>query len=288
VQIAQRAAVRHEPWPSALVQHLDPKHDSQLAGLLEKATQMPVCEAMDGLIFAAEIGSTSMPSNVLMTVASGRFGPRAARECDAGRSIAFLALACGGSRRTGGGRDSVWNGRGRNSRCRSREDCWWHYLRGGFHQRAVFPRWAGECRRERICGLRSFARKDRNRTGPASLAIRGSSGWPPIEEETGTEESGAMQARILRLLSARVGVDFYALQEVHAAQANRTPHGTDAAFTNEVHYLRLLEKESMEVERAFFRDALIHVTSFFRDPGAVFQTLQERVAAGDRQTQAAR
>ena len=36
-----------------LVQHLEFKHDSQLAGLLEKATQVPVCA-------------------VLMTVASGR------------------------------------------------------------------------------------------------------------------------------------------------------------------------------------------------------------------------
>jgi two-component system CheB/CheR fusion protein len=44
---------------------------------------------------------------------------------------------------------------------------------------------------------------------------------------------------------------------------------------DEVEYLRLLEKDSMEVD-ALFRDALIHVTSFFRDP-AVFQTLQERV-----------
>ncbi|HET7238173.1 MAG TPA: chemotaxis protein CheB, partial [Terrimicrobiaceae bacterium] len=33
-----------------LVQHLDPKHDSQLAGLLERVTQMPVCEGIDGLL----------------------------------------------------------------------------------------------------------------------------------------------------------------------------------------------------------------------------------------------
>ena len=47
-------------------------------------------------------------------------------------------LACGGSRRTGGGRDFVRNGRGRNSRCRSGEDCGWHYLRGRFPS-ARFP-----------------------------------------------------------------------------------------------------------------------------------------------------
>ena len=54
-----------------LVQHLDPKHDSQLAGLLERATQMPVCEAVDGQILRPNRVHV-MPSNVLMTVASGR------------------------------------------------------------------------------------------------------------------------------------------------------------------------------------------------------------------------
>ena len=54
-----------------LVQHLDPKHDSQLAGLLEKVTRMPVCEASDGLILRPN-RIYVMPSNVLMTVASRR------------------------------------------------------------------------------------------------------------------------------------------------------------------------------------------------------------------------
>ena len=96
----------------------------------------------------------------------------------------------------------------------------------------------------------------------------------PREEETGTEESGALQARILRLLSARVGVDFthYKKSTLHRRIAHRM---VLRGVHDEVHYLRLLEKESMEVD-ALFRDALIHVTSFFRDP-AVFQTLQERV-----------
>ena len=54
-----------------LVQYLDPKHDSQLAGLLERVTQMPVCEAMDELILRPNRVHV-MPSIVLMTVASGR------------------------------------------------------------------------------------------------------------------------------------------------------------------------------------------------------------------------
>src|SRR4029077_8708813 len=50
---------------------LDPKHDSQLASLLERGRQMPACEASDGMILRPNRVYV-MPSNVLMTVASGR------------------------------------------------------------------------------------------------------------------------------------------------------------------------------------------------------------------------
>ena len=146
-----------------LVQHLDPKHDSQLAGLLEKATEMPVCEAMDGLILRPNRVHV-MPSNVLMTVASGRLvlAPRGNATLPIDCFLRSLAADRGD---LAVGVILVWNGRGRNSRGRSGEDCGWHYLRGRFDQRTV-SRDAGKCRRKRICGLRSFARKDRHRTGP--------------------------------------------------------------------------------------------------------------------------
>jgi CheB methylesterase len=57
--------------PASHSDHIDLKHDSQLAGLLEKSTQMPECEATDGLILRSN-RVYIMPSNVLMTVASGR------------------------------------------------------------------------------------------------------------------------------------------------------------------------------------------------------------------------
>ena len=76
-----------------LVQHLDPKHDSQLAGLLERATQMPVCEAVDGLILAAKLGSRDAlkrpDDRCLWPV-----GPRATRECDVADRL-LSTLACG-------------------------------------------------------------------------------------------------------------------------------------------------------------------------------------------------
>ena len=253
-----------------LVQHLDPKHDSQLAGLLEKATQMPVCEAMDGLILRPNRVHV-MPSNVLMTVASGRLvlAPRGnatlpidcfLRSLAADRGELAVGVILSGTGADGtAGVEAVKTAGGitfaedsTSARFPAMPE---NAVASGFVDFVLSP--------ERI-GI-ELARIARH-PGLQRLA--------PIEEETGTEESGAMQARILRLLSARVGVDFthYKKSTLHRRIAHRM---VLRGVHDEVHYLRLLEKESMEVD-ALFRDALIHVTSFFRDR-AVFQTLQERV-----------
>ena len=94
------------------------------------------------------------------------------------------------------------------------------------------------------------------------------------EEETGSEAGGARQVQILRLLSARIGVDFthYKSSTLRRRIAHRM---VLRGVHDDVQYLRLLEKEPLEVD-ALFRDALIHVTSFFRDP-SVFQILLEKV-----------
>ena len=146
-----------------LVQHLDPKHDSQLAGLLERATQMPVCEAVDGLILRPNRVHV-MPSNVLMTVASGRLVlvPRGNEmspiDCflrslaaDYGELAVGVILSGTGADGTAGV-EAVKTAGG----ITFAEDS----------ASAKFSTNAGECGRERICGLRSIAREDRHRTGP--------------------------------------------------------------------------------------------------------------------------
>ena len=165
-----------------LVQHLDPKHDSQLAGLLERATQMPVCEAVDGQILRPNRVHV-MPSNVLMTVASGRLVlvPRGNEMSPIDCFLRSLAAEYG---ELGVGVILSGTGRGRNSRCRSREGCRWHYFRRRFRQREVFEN-AGECRREWICGLRSIAREDRYRTGPH----RPASGTPAADGSKSAEST---------------------------------------------------------------------------------------------------
>ena len=254
-----------------LVQHLDPKHDSQLAGLLEKGTLMPVYEASDGMtLWPNQV--YVMPSNVLMTVASGRLvlAPRAdatlpidcfLRSLAADRGELAVGVILSGTGADGtAGVQAVKTAGGitfaedsSSARFPAMPES---AVASGFVDFVLSP--------EKIAI--ELARISRHPGLRQRLA--------PAEEETGSEESGALQARILRLLSARVGVNFthYKKSTLHRRIAHRM---VLRGVHDEVRYLRLLEKESMEVD-ALFRDALIHVTSFFRDP-PVFETLQERV-----------
>jgi two-component system CheB/CheR fusion protein len=254
-----------------LVQHLDPKHDSQLAGLLEKATQMPVREAIDGLVLRPNRVHV-MPSNVLMTVASGRLvlAPRGnalqpidcfLRSLAAERGELAVGVILSGTGADGtAGIQAVKTAGGitfaedsTSARFPAMPE---NAIASGFVDFVLSPENIG-------VELARIARHPRLRQR-----------LTPTKGETATEEMGVLRARILRLLSARIGADFthYKKSTLYRRIAHRM---VLRGVHDEVDYLRLLEKESTEVD-ALFRDALIHVTSFFRDP-AVFQALQERV-----------
>ena len=254
-----------------LVQHLDPKHDSQLAALLEKATQMPVCEATDGLILRPNRVHV-MPSNVLMTVASGRLVLALRRNATLPIDCFLRSLAADRGELAVG---VILSGTGADGTAGVEAV----KTAGGitFAEDSTSARFPAMPENAVASGFVDFVFSP-EKIGIELARIAQHPGLrqrlAPTEEETGTEQSGALQTRILRLLSARIGVDFthYKKSTLHRRIAHRMVlRGVD----DEAHYLRLLEKESGEVD-ALFRDALIHVTSFFRDP-AVFQTLQERV-----------
>ena len=255
-----------------LVQHLDPKHDSQLAGLLEKVTRMPVCEASDGLILRPN-RIYVMPSNVLMTVASRRLvlAPRGnavlpidffLRSLAADRGELAVGVILSGTGADGtAGVQAVKTAGGitfaedsTSARFPAMPE---NAVASGFVDFVLPP--------EKI-GL-ELARIARHPGLPQRPALT-------KEEETGSEAGGARQVQILRLLSARIGVDFthYKSSTLRRRIAHRM---ILRGVHDDVQYLRLLEKEPLEVD-ALFRDALIHVTSFFRDP-SVFQILLEKV-----------
>ena len=254
-----------------LVQHLDPKHDSQLAGLLERATQMPVCEAVDGQILRPNRVHV-MPSNVLMTVASGRLVlvPRGNEMSPIDCFLRSLAAEYGelgvGVILSGTGADGTAGVEAVKAA-------------GGitFAEDSASAKFSKMPENAVASGFVDFVLSP-ERIGIELARIARHPGLQqrttPKVQKARTQESVALTARMLRLLSVRVGVDFthYKKSTLQRRIAHRMVlRGVD----NEAQYLRLLEKEAPEVD-ALFRDALIHVTSFFRDP-AVFQTLRESV-----------
>ena len=255
-----------------LVQHLDPKHDSQLAGLLEKATQMPVCEALDGLILRPNRVHV-MPSNVLMTVASGRLvlAPRGDAVLPIDCFLRSLAADRGelavGVILSGTGADGTAGVQAVKTA-------------GGitFAEDSASARFPAMPENAVASGFVDFV------LSPGKIGIelaphRSASGAPAT---AGSDRGGDRELR----KAERCKPGFYgcsAPARVWILRITRNPRCTGesrtawscAAFTTRCSYLRLLEKESLELD-ALFRDALIHVTSFFRDP-AVFHTLQKRV-----------
>ena len=254
-----------------LVQHLDPKHDSQLAGLLGRATQMPVCEAVDGQILRPNRVHV-MPSNVLMTVASGRLilVPRGNEMSPIDSFLRSLAAEYGES-----GVGVVLSGTGADGTAGVEAV----KAAGGitFAEDSASAKFSTMPENAVASGFVDFVLSP-ERIGIELARIarhpRLQQRRTPKVPKARTQESVALTARMLRLLSVRVGVDFahYKKSTLQRRIAHRMVlRGVD----NEGQYLRLLEKEAPEVD-ALFRDALIHVTSFFRD-SAVFQTLRESV-----------
>jgi two-component system, chemotaxis family, CheB/CheR fusion protein len=254
-----------------LVQHLDPKHDSQLAGLLERATQMPVCEAVNGQILRPNRVHV-MPSNVLMTVASGRL-VLVPRENEISPIDCFLRSLAAEYGELGVG--VILSGTGADGTAGVEAV----KAAGGitFAEDSASAKFSSMPENAVASGFVDFV------LSPEKIGIELAriARHPGLQQRTAskvekTRSEGSMDltARMLRLLSVRVGVDFthYKKSTLQRRIAHRMVlRGVD----HEAQYLRLLEKEVPEVD-ALFRDALIHVTSFFRDP-EVFQTLRERV-----------
>ena len=165
----------------------------------KKPTKLPVCEVVDGLISRPNRVHVT-PSNVPMTVASGRLvlAPRGDAMLPIDRFLRSLA-ADRGELAVG----VILLEQAQTERpVSSGEDCGWHHLRGGSPPARGFPR----CREMLLrAGFVDFALSPGRSASnsPASPGIWGSgSGWLPKRGRRGSEESGALEPRILDGCSA--------------------------------------------------------------------------------------
>jgi len=253
-----------------LVQHLDPKHESHLPELLARSTRMPVVEATDGLPVEPDHVYV-IPPNAELAIEHGRLQviPRsetAARHLSVDHFLRSLAqeqqMHAIGVVLSGTGSD------GTLGLCEIKEV-------GGitFAQDEASARHSGMPRSASECGCADFV------LAPDAIAQRLAeigrhpylSAAPVSEEEEDAEEEFR---NILATVQSVTGLDFshYRDTTIRRRISRRMALHTQPSLAN---YVRLLCEDRSEVE-ALYRDLLINVTSFFRDP-EMFEALRERI-----------
>jgi two-component system CheB/CheR fusion protein len=258
-----------------LVQHLAPQHESMLAELLRSATAMQVVEAADRTSLAADHVYV-IPPNATLRIADGKLRvskPAPAREHrrpvdtffsalaeDQGENAVCIVLSGGGSDGTEGLR--AIKEHGGLTMAQAEFD---HHAMSGMPMSAtatglVDHVLAIEEMPAKLIAYGKHLRVVESRKGP-----------------DGTREDAAEHlAKICALLRGAVGHDFSRYKEktlirriqrrMQVVQIDSTPA-----------YIERLRKEPREAD-LLFRDLLIGVTHFFRDPAA-FDALEVQVIA---------
>ena len=253
-----------------LIQHLDPKHESHLSELLARSTRMPVLEATNGLPVEPDHVYV-IPPNAEMEIARGhlRVTPRpetSARHLSVDHFMRSLAqeqrIHAIGVVLSGTGSD------GTLGLCEIKDV-------GGitFVQDEASARHSGMPRSALDCGCADFV------LAPDAIAQRLAeigrhpylAADPVSEEEADAEEQFR---NILATVRNVTGLDFshYRDTTVRRRISRRMALHTQPSLSN---YVQLLREDRSEVE-ALYRDLLINVTSFFRDP-EMFEELRERI-----------
>ena len=253
-----------------LVQHLDPRHESHLSELLARSTRMPVLQATDGLPVEPDHVYV-IPPNTDMEIAHGRLrvtprGETSARHLAVDHFMRSLAkeqqIHAIGVVLSGTGSD------GTLGLCEIKDV-------GGitFAQDEASARHPGMPRSALDCGCADFV------LAPDAIAQRLAeigrhpylSAAPASEEEEDAEEQFR---NILATVRSATGLDFshYRDTTVRRRISRRMALHTQSSLAN---YGQFLREDRSEVE-ALYRDLLINVTSFFRDP-EMFEELREQI-----------
>ena len=256
-----------------LVQHLDPNHKSMLTDIIRRYTRMQVFEVQDGVTVKPNCVYIIPPNSDLAFLNGGLqlIEPVAARTQRLPIDFFFCSLAQDQHERAIG---VVLSGTGSDGTLGAREI----KGKGGLvlAQKPESAQYDGMPRSVIATGMVDFE------LPPAEMptqiiayvaahvlnhpATSGFSTPPPKAE--------AAMKKIFILLRAQTGHDFsqYKPSTIHRRIERRMAVHQIKMMDA---YVRYLQQTSAEVE-ALFRDLLIGVTSFFRDPEA-FQALEERV-----------
>jgi two-component system CheB/CheR fusion protein len=255
-----------------LVQHLDPKHESMLTGILSRETQMPVEEVQDG----ASVQPNRVyviPPNTSMTI-SGQVLRLKPREQISGphmpidQFLRSLAESCKnkaiGVILSGTGSDGALG----------LEDI---KAEGGiiFAQDAESARFNSMPLRALATGCVDFVLPPEQIAG--ELARIGQHPYvmhPEAAASGAGAEAGGESHQIFAMLRAAKGVDFSLYKQTTIARRIRRRLALHKIATLP-EYVRYLQDTPAELD-ALYHEILIKVTSFFRDAGA-FDALKDKV-----------
>ena len=255
-----------------LIQHMDPKHRSVLASLLQKATVMPVQEATDGM--AVEPNHVYViPPNTLMTIAQGVL-ELAPRVQDSLKNLPidhfFHALA---DDRRSGAIGVILSGTASDGTQGLKSI----KAQGGitFAQDQESAQHAGMPLSAVAAGCVDLILPP-ERIAAELSRIHGHSYLRGVRamEESETAEEGVR--RICTLLRSATGVDFRLYKPATITRRIARRMALRKLDTPE-EYAQLLIRDRDELN-ALYEDIFIHVTGFFRDPEGV-QALREAVFA---------
>jgi two-component system CheB/CheR fusion protein len=256
-----------------LVQHLDPQHRSMLVELLSSATAMPVVEAADNLRVAADHVYV-IPPNATLRITEGRLRvskPAPAREHRRPVDTFFLSLAEDQEENavciilSGGGSDGTEGVR------EVKEHGGLTIAQAAFDEHAM----SGMPMSATATGLVDYVLSIEEMPAKLVAYSKHLLSVEPHKDADGTRlDAGEHLAKICSLLRSKLGHDFSQYKEktlVRRIQRRMQVLQIDAMPD----YIDRLRKEPSECE-LLFRELLIGVTHFFRDPPA-FDALEAQI-----------
>ncbi|MBV8410974.1 MAG: hypothetical protein JOY64_25330, partial [Alphaproteobacteria bacterium] len=253
-----------------VVQHLDPSHESTLTSMLDRATEMPVVDAADGLRIEAD-RIYIIPRNTTLTISDDHLHLGPAGEMRGPRTPIdsfFLSLAAAKGENaacvilSGTGSDGTLGLRAIKEN-------------GGLTMAQEGAEYDGMMRSAVRTGMVDFVLPLEKIPGKLFdyfhhlVEIDGRKGPDGVRQEAADH-----LAQICTLLRMRTGHDFSGYKDKTVAR--RVQRRMQVLQIDEVpDFIERLRKDPQEVD-ALLQDLLIGVTNFFRDPAA-FEALEREV-----------